>query len=411
MSDMGTTIRARDFLCSRLRQTNQVLFPSVNKSAFDAAQTDFAEKLPLVGLDPQREEVARFLRAVRETPGAESSLLLVGAHGSGKTAILSTAFADVFTSSPASYVAGSVSQTSTPPPFTLVFVDGEAASDAVALREISSQLALVPDDAAFTHQINATGHGEYDNSGEAHGVFSARDEQSSLQETATSSWPLLKQAVEARISRSLRLDATRRSSYASCFAASVLAPSASVDRSASPISSSILRDSGPRSSLERRGLHLLASKSDGRSRGVAGTLLANFARSRQIFHNTESSLIESGAKFSTIGGSKVASSREGGGTARLGYEQHLDFIVATLRSRKLAQCSAPVFVVIDNFDCFARKTRQTLLYALLDLAQSEQVMFIVLSFVFDLVILLCLIHFHFPGPHCNDRHDNSLRLR
>jgi hypothetical protein len=89
-------------------------------------------------------------------------------------------------------------------------------------------------------------------------------------------------------------------------------------------------------------------------------------------------------------GLKGTAAREGGGAARLGYEQHLDFIVATLRSRKLARSSSPVFVVIDNFDLFARKTRQTLLYALLDLAQSEQVsLYIFSSFI---VILTSSCH-------------------
>jgi hypothetical protein len=31
--------------------------------------------------------------------------------------------------------------------------------------------------------------------------------------------------------------------------------------------------------------------------------------------------------------------------------------------------------------------------------------------MFDLVILLCLIFFQFPGPPRSDWHDNSLRLR
>lgn len=50
------------------------------------------------------------------------------------------------------------------------------------------------------------------------------------------------------------------------------------------------------------------------------------------------------------------------------FEQHLEYVVATLRDG----CSTgrPVVLVIDEFDVFCARTKQTLLYNLLDLTQD-----------------------------------------
>lgn len=50
------------------------------------------------------------------------------------------------------------------------------------------------------------------------------------------------------------------------------------------------------------------------------------------------------------------------------FEQHLAFVTATLRDGKLA--GTPVVLVIDEFDVFCARTKQSLLYNLLDLTQD-----------------------------------------
>ncbi|KAA0168329.1 hypothetical protein FNF28_02489 [Cafeteria roenbergensis] len=55
------------------------------------------------------------------------------------------------------------------------------------------------------------------------------------------------------------------------------------------------------------------------------------------------------------------------------FEQHLAFVTATLRDGKLA--GTPVVLVIDEFDVFCARTKQSLLYNLLDLTQDASVRF------------------------------------
>lgn len=50
------------------------------------------------------------------------------------------------------------------------------------------------------------------------------------------------------------------------------------------------------------------------------------------------------------------------------FEQHLAYVTATLRDGKLA--GTPVVLVIDEFDVFCARTKQALLYNLLDLTQD-----------------------------------------
>jgi Cdc6-like AAA superfamily ATPase len=70
---------------------------------------------------------------------------------------------------------------------------------------------------------------------------------------------------------------------------------------------------------------------------------------------------------------------EGAGANGISYEAHLDFVLRALRDGRLGNGTSgsgrprPVFVVIDRFDAFARRSRQTLLYSLLDLTQSPSV--------------------------------------
>ena len=53
------------------------------------------------------------------------------------------------------------------------------------------------------------------------------------------------------------------------------------------------------------------------------------------------------------------------------FDLHLQFVVNTLRDGRHG--GVPVFVVVEDFDIFARRTKQTLLYNLLDLTQSARV--------------------------------------
>lgn len=59
------------------------------------------------------------------------------------------------------------------------------------------------------------------------------------------------------------------------------------------------------------------------------------------------------------------------------YEHHMAFVLRCLQAAKSQ--GIPVLLVIDEFDAFARQTKQTLLYNLLDMTQSSSVHFAVVG--------------------------------
>jgi len=52
------------------------------------------------------------------------------------------------------------------------------------------------------------------------------------------------------------------------------------------------------------------------------------------------------------------------------FEQHLEYVVATLRDGRATD--KPVVLVVDEFDVFCSRTKQSLLYNLLDLTQDPR---------------------------------------
>jgi energy-coupling factor transporter ATP-binding protein EcfA2 len=131
-------------------------------------------RLPLIGLDTQQSDVLRFLKDVTDSAESGNSLLIVGAHGSGKTTLIEQALESIVprkkqssqqskdTSMQHTYSSSSSSSSSTSIKqlgFSLVHLDGKLIlNDISALKEISSQLALRPKDEGFISDTTLKHH-------------------------------------------------------------------------------------------------------------------------------------------------------------------------------------------------------------------------------------------------------------
>ena len=74
---------------------------------------------------------------------------------------------------------------------------------------------------------------------------------------------------------------------------------------------------------------------------------------------------------STVGGTPlIPLGRVGRHTRRGSFRKHMSFVTDALREGRIA--NVPVFLVLDNFEAFADRSKQTLLYNLLDLTQKAR---------------------------------------
>ena len=91
-----------------------------------------------------------------------------------------------------------------------------------------------------------------------------------------------------------------------------------------------------------------------------------------------------GAAYSSAADSLAHSKVKGTGNRRA-YESHLAYVVAALRDGRAA--SIPTLIVIEDFDAFARRSKQTLLYNLLDLTADRSVHLAVVGMTHRLDVL------------------------
>lgn len=443
------------------------------------------ERIPLIGLDSQRDDVLRFLSDVTESAESGNSLLIVGAHGAGKTSLIERCLQQKLilstrkTSSNSRHrniinSFGGISSTSTSSasavtsftsfgqdhhyqqqqedgqqPFSLVHLDGKLIlNDISALREISSQLALRPFDEALEGVVGG-GNGGGDKimsssmmneSSEKNEVIEGEVEEEEEEDKAdkalkmmhpTTSKTISQRAIEALLPmrRKHLMEAKAaeeegggdgneaRFSKKRRFVTTLLSSSSS-SSSSSSASSSAVGEGGRLRRSNRFSTGGLVDISDDLSSNLTSTRTIRdgdglSSSSAMMFdpllERTIIKVLSDEAGLNKNNQSRSHHHHHSSSSPNLSYEQYLDFIVLTLRTRQTSvmrmkkydqqqqqqqmqsyddhgqyqgnndqlsrslSSSRPVFIVIDNFDLFARRTRQSLLYSLLDLIQSTHV--------------------------------------
>ena len=374
--------------------------------------------IPLVGLDTELQDVAAFVRGIVRAH-ENSSLLLVGARGSGRHATLAAAF-DLLR---AETRTGNNSE-----PFKVVMLHGSTLSDdAAALREISRQLAIdthlldgvgkvttaprdvMSPDGGASKDSGAANLAAPQVNGMAHVTTSFDIDEGAPSEGATGSLSSsVKGVSDARGIRRLAerhcpgllryvrsacadADVNARVLRASGTLALSLLPGLVTDDCAKVLLVPPAAAHG-RVSQSCAVCRVAASSTGARADVASGAALLEAAASSaatvsgmvppqcacgdasvaSASSNKETVVTTPTRKRGRTTTTSTASSPAVPSRAtRSAYEAHLAFVVSSLRDGRAA--SVPVFIVVDDFDAFARRPVQSLLYNLLDLTQAGSV--------------------------------------
>ncbi len=390
-------------------------------AAFCAA----AEALPMVGLAHPVRELEAFLRGVASAQD-NNSLLVVASAGGGKSAALHAAFAACLRGA---LVGAGASGGA--PPFVLLHLDGaHLADDADALRELSSQLALDMSVESLTRAAGGAGEGgggaavregaegvgtpagapptpaagdESFEGGGGGGSGSLGDGESAaargaLLLPAKRPWEGVGGDAGGGVAKQHRLDGVGGAGDWEALlhgCGANVAAAAAFARALDP-----LRGADEEAALLREAFGVRAGDASSPPRGAGGggegveeeeeEEEARGGGRGGAGEGTGGGALSTPAAAPAPGeddGGGLGGGGGGGGGARMRsgravpYEQHLEFLVSTLRSLGRASSASrarggapcPVYIVIDGFDAFARRSKQTLLYSILDLTQSPDV--------------------------------------
>ena len=132
-----------------------------------------------------------------------------------------------------------------------------------------------------------------------------------------------------------------------------------------------------------------SSSGGGASSPAAGAgAITPFSASRRGGGGASAALVSTPGGSTALGGSSFALSQTRHGLNKNAFESHLQFVVSSLKEGRHG--GVPVFIIVDEFDQFARKTKQTLLYNLLDLTQDAKVHLAIIGLTTRLDVLQLL---------------------